>query len=496
MEAFDRRDFVERSAKLALAAGAFGAFPDLSFAAGPTKRQLRGLQREIEGEVVPRGVRTYNRDRLVANTRFDHVHPDAIVYCETASDVEKTVRWARRSGVHIVPRCGGHSYGGYSTTSGVVVDVTRIDFVHPHKGGKARIGAGGLLIDVYSKLWNKRRVTIPAGSGPSVGIAGLALGGGIGFASRRLGTTADAVKEVTIVTARGQRLVCNAHEHEDLYWASRGGGGGNFGIVTSFVFETHAADRVSTFYMSWPWNDAAQVIDVWQGFAPQATNRLFAMCNLSAESGGTPKVSVSGQFFGSEAALQQLLQPLVNTGSPSTVSIRSRDYMQATKYWASCSGASVAECRVPYRTAFKAKSDYCLRPLSEEGRMALVQWVEQRSRFAAPGAIKVHLDPYGGAINDVPKAATAFVHRDALFSIQYFAVWPSRSRPNLQFINRFYEAMRPYVSGFAYVNYIDPALRNWSQAYFGSNYRRLTAVKRKYDPHNVFHFRQSIRRRP
>src|SRR5207247_6096094 len=162
---------------------------------------------------------------------------------------------ARRHALRIVARSGGHSYGGYSTTPGVVVDVSRLKAVALDRHGRAVVGAGARLIDVYETLAQHGR-TVPAGSCPSVGIAGLALGGGVGFAARKFGLTCDNLLQATIVTASGRALVCNAHEHADLYWALRGGGGGNFGIVTRLVFRTHPVANVATCTLEWPWADA------------------------------------------------------------------------------------------------------------------------------------------------------------------------------------------------------------------------------------------------
>jgi FAD/FMN-containing dehydrogenase len=504
----DRRGFLEQTGKLALAAGVLGVSPAWAeiAASGPSARQLRELAHEVRGPVVTPASRAYGRDRLLYDTRFDAIRPRAIVYCESVADVQKAVRWARKYGVRIVPRCGGHSYAGYSTVGGgVVVDVSRIAFVRPNANHTAWIGAGAQLIDVYAKLWN-RRVTIPAGSCPTVGISGLVLGGGVGFSGRKFGTTSDNVRQLTIVTADGRVRVCNAHQNSDLFWACRGGGGGNFGIVTSFVFGTHPVNRVSTFFIEWPWADAARVVRAWQAWAPHAPSGLFSVCGLGASGGGgTPTVNASGMFYGSTAALRRLLGPLLNAGSPSTVSVVSRSYMEATMYNAGCSGKTVAQChlagRSPHgtlgRETFKAKSDYLLRPLTPRGISTLLHWIELRGRSRVGGGLTAILDSYGGAINRVPKAQTAFVHRNALFSIQYYAGWSGSGATagNLSFIRRFYAAMRPYVSGYAYQNYIDPDLRNWTHAYYGTNYPRLVAVKRKYDPRNVFHFAQSIRLR-
>jgi len=263
----------------------------------------------------------------------------------------------------------------------------------------------------------------------------------------------------------------------------RGGGGGNFGIVTSFLFKTHAVGNVSTFYISWPWSSAAHAVAAWQKLAPHAPGSLFS--DLILSSGGS--VSAQGQFLGSPAALRRLLRPLANVHGAS-VSVQQRTYMQAVMHWANCS--SLAQCRVLPRETFKAKSDYLNQPMSHAGIQTMIRWVEKHQA----GSVAVILDSYGGAIKKVPKSATAFVHRNALYSIQYYEGWGGSNGPAaLRFIRDFYKAMRPYVSGYAYQNYIDPDLTSWAHAYYGSNYPRLQHVKRKYDPHNVFRFAQSIR---
>ena len=143
------------------------------------------------------------------------------------------------------------------------------------------IGAGAQLIDVYSELF-AHGVTIPAGSCATVGIAGLALGGGVGFTSRAFGLTCDNIESLQIVTAAGQLLTCDTSHHSDLFWACRGGGGGNFGIVTSFTFKTHPISTVATYYVEWPWNQALQAVQAWQAFAPTAPDALFSVCDLEA----------------------------------------------------------------------------------------------------------------------------------------------------------------------------------------------------------------------
>ncbi len=476
MEHYDRRELLGRGGRLAAAA----AVAPATLRRGPTP--LQALSRSLQGDLVLPGQAAYAQLRLPYNTRFDGIHPRAVALCETAADVEKTIAWARRHGVPFAARSGGHSYGGYSTTTGMVVDVSRMHGVSA-SGGRAVVGAGAQLIDVYNALW-QHGVTIPGGSCPTVGIAGLALGGGIGFAGRLHGLTCDNVLGLTLVPARGDPLVCNSSAHSDLYWACRGGGGGNFAVVTSFTLRTHPVSNVAWFSVRWPWSDAAAALGAWQDWAPHAPDELFSVFSLSAGS-----VSSGGQFFGAQADLQRLLQPLASAGAPLRVSVTSGTYMDAVMHWAGCGGLAFPACHLRRdggtlpRSGFAAKSDYVSRPFSPAAIATALRWI-------AMGGGSILFDSSGGAINRVAPGATAFVHRGDLFSCQYLTY-----SGNLGWLRGFHAAMRPYVSGFAYQNYIDPELADWQHAYYGSNLPRLQAVKRRYDPANVFRFRQSIRPR-
>lgn len=432
---------------------------------------------------------------MLIDSRFDGTHPRAIVYCESADDVEKTVRWARRHAIHLVPRCGGHSYAGYSTTStGVVVDVSRMHGVHLHDG-VATVGAGARLIDVYAPLAAHGR-TIPAGSCPTVGIAGHAQGGGVGYAGRKLGLTCDNVVGLSLVTAEGKLLECSGREHADLFWACRGGGGGNFGIVTSFEFRTHRVTDVAYYQIVWPWSDAARAVEAWQHFAPHAPDALYASLYLATNAprgpGTVPFISSGGQFFGSESELRSLLAPLVAAGAPTSVTVGTLLYIDAIERWAGCH--PLEQCRIVGRQRFKGKSDYIKAPLSSAGISTLLAGLEASQASTSLGGAALICDAYGGAINRVQPAETAFVHRHTLYSIQYFSSWVGDGSGDLRWLRKVYAAMRPHVSGFAYQNYIDPDLSSWEHAYYGSNLRRLAEVKRKHDPEGFFRFPQSIPR--
>jgi hypothetical protein len=373
--------------------------------------------------------------------------------------------------------------------------VTRMSAVTVNQAaGTATIGAGARLVDVDQALF-QQGVMIPAGSCPTVGIAGLTLGGGHGFSGRKYGLTCDNVRRLTIVTASGQALLASQTQHPDLYWACRGGGAGQFGIVTSFVFDTHPASDVVTYRATWNWSDTAAVVAAWQAWAPTAPDELFSMCDLIATDGpGGPIVASNGQYFGSEAALQSLLQPLVNAATPQTMTIRTRSFINAALDWANCSDVARCHIGVPSpevgRSDFRAKSDYVATPLPAAGIQVMIQKIEQRQSDPALGGGSILMDAYGGTINRVPKNATAFVHRDQLFSIQYVA--GTSTAADADWLRGFRAAMTPYVSGQAYQNYIDPELEHPNIAYYATNLARLRIVKARYDQKNVFRFPRSV----
>jgi FAD/FMN-containing dehydrogenase len=465
----NRRDFLRRSA----GAAALTFLPR----SADVDRPVAALAKMLDGHVVVPAGAGYDAARRLWNTRFDGLRPRAIVYCASIPDVQRVVRWGRKNAIHVVPRSGGHSYAGYSSGNGVVVaDVSQLHTVTV-AGGLATIGAGAMLGPVYAAL-AQHGVSIPAGSCPTVGIAGLALGGGVGYASRQLGTTADRLRRVHIVTAEGELRRCDATHHSDLFWACRGGGGGNFGIVTDLTFATAPVSNVAVFSIEWPWSQAVQAVTAWQAFAPHAPDSLFSVLDLIATGppATTPHVVSAGQYFGPESDLASLLQPLTSVGTPTRVRTQTLSYLDAMAHWA---GGKA-------RLSFAAKSDYVNTPLPQAAIAALVNGVAARQ---STGRGAIFLDAHGGAINRVPKGATAFVHRDALFSIQYTA-----QNGGATWLAQVYAQLRPHVSGFAYQNYVDPQLATWRHAYYGGNLARLRKIKRDVDPHGFFHFAQSVPR--
>jgi FAD/FMN-containing dehydrogenase len=286
----------------------------------------------------------------------------------------------------------------------------------------------------------------------------------------------------------------DASTNEDLYWACRGGGGGNFGVVTSLTLRTHRVSRAAYFFVSWPWSQASEAIAAWQRFAPHAPGALTSILSLGTTGGsGPPRVSALGQYFGSEAALRRLVRPLTAVGG-AHLSTGTSDYFTMVLRWAGCLDGGLSACHRSTRSSFYAKSDYFDTPVGPRGRARMIDWIERRQGTPSLGSGALLLDAYGGALNRPAADATAFVHRDMLFSLQYLAYFggAAAGRASRRWINGVWHALRPHVSGEAYQNYIDPDLDHWERAYYGANLRRLREIKKQVDPDFRFRFRQAI----
>jgi FAD/FMN-containing dehydrogenase len=498
-EPIDRRAFIGGAGTLGLAlvAGA-GTSEAVSGRRAVTSARSapRTLRQAMRGPIFNRGAAGYRVAADVYNERFDVVRPTAVARPLAAADVQGAVRWAVAHDVRLRARSGGHSYAGYSTLpGGVVLDLRNLRAISVDRRARtATIGAGAQLIDVYRAL-AAHGVTIPAGSCPSVGIGGHVLGGGMGLAGRAFGLTTDNLLAAKIVTADGKLRTVNRHTDPGLLWALRGGGGGNFGVVTQLQFRVHLIPRASSSYeVTWPWSSASEAIAAWQAWAPHARDQLSSVFHLQTDKLHGPQVLVAGQYMGPASDLHRLLAPLRNVPGASE-SFDNQDYLGLQVRWANCSGHSVASCHTRGtrpggqldRAWFNAKSDYVTRPLPRHGRAALVSAIEIRQ--GQPGSGAILFDSYGGAINRVAPRATAFVHRRTLYCIQYLAYDGGGA-----WLGQTHGRMRPYVSGMAYQNYIDPLQPHWQQAYYGANYARLKSIRLRVDPEHQFNFPQAIGR--
>jgi FAD/FMN-containing dehydrogenase len=450
----------------------------------------KALQRSLEGEVVLPDSPAYESVRKPAITRFHDARPQAVVLCRTPADVGEALSLARSSGLRVAPRSGGHCFAGRSSTDGVVIDVTPINAVSV-ADGLATVGAGTRLGDLYDRL-AEHDLTLPAGCGPDVGIAGLTLGGGLGILGRLYGLTCDQLVSAQVVLADGRVVDCDEHHDEDLFWALRGAGAGNFGVVTSFVFRTLPMPLGTSFRLAWPYAHAARVIDAWQACSPSAPAELAAslLVTASADVEEPPAVTVFGAMIGTESETAELLEQFVAAVGvdPEAAGHQQGSYRE-TKRHLSEVGASEGPIEEAPEGHPYSKSEFFRRLLPADAIAALV---EHFATERVPGhSRELDFSPWGAAYNRVPADATAFVHRAERFLLkQAVVVDPGASNVDKEtarhWLARSWELAHPWGAGGVYPNFPDPDLTDPERAYYGSNYRRLLQIKERYDPGSFF----------
>jgi FAD/FMN-containing dehydrogenase len=456
------------------------------------------LEAAIDGEVVRPDSPDYDSARKPAIARFQSIRPAAVVRCRTPDDVAETIRFAQLTRLPTGIRSGGHCFAGRSSSEGVVIDVAPMNEVSA-SDGVATIGAGAQLGAVYESL-NQHDLTLAAGSCPSVGIAGLTLGGGLGILGRKYGLTSDQLLGAQVVLADAQVVDCDEDHDQELFWALRGAGAGNFGVVTSFVFRTRAAASATNFHLSWPYSRAAAVIDAWQAWAPGASDDLYASLLVRAprEVGRPPSLDLFGSMLGSEEDAAGLLDDLaVRAGTdPTTHSLEHLTRQETLRYWADLGTADhthPGEPQPPTESEhLLLKSEFFRQSLPSDAVAALLaNLVEER---VAGQSRELDFTPWGGAYNRIRPDATAFVHRRELFSLKHSAVVDSDAAKDAarRWLTKSWTTARAWGSGGVFPNFPDPDLEDWGHAYYGANYERLLRVKRTYDPGNVFRFHQSI----
>lgn len=458
-----------------------------------TGRSWNRLAGELTGRLWLPHQAPYDAKRTLFNKRYPDVRPAGVASVQTVRDIQRCLRWAQDVNLPVVARSTGHSYAGYSVNTGLVIDVAALNAVTVENStGIVTVGGGATMADLYPVLQH-HGVAFPAGNSPTVGIGGLTLGGGVAAVSRAFGLTCDALVETTIVTAEGTVLTCNATENSDLFWACRGGGGGNFGINVSFTFQAREVQDVSVFSLLWSATDPIELLTVLQRIVQQAPDGFSARLGLDTSGmdrgqiRDNLRVSAVGLFLGPADQLRQILEPALNVATPRRQHVAELNYWAGNEYLRHDTSAD----------RFAARTRVSAEPLSPEVLRILLSELHDWPGSRNPDGAGVGLFSWGGAINKVPATETAFVHRDGLFLLCMDTSWtaqdpPERVAAHQQWLSELYSATGAHLPHAAYQNFTDPDLRDWRTAYYGGNYSRLVDVKRRYDPDNLFRFDQGI----
>lgn len=463
---------------------------------------LSRLATALRGRLVRPGDPAYAfvRKRHIRHDR--DLLPIAVAQCVNAADVAESVAYARRHALPFAIRAGGHSYADHSSTEGLLIDVTGLDRIEV-TGEQAWIGAGARLGPLAEGLASYGRL-LPTGTCPTVAVGGSALVGGFGLVGRAYGLTTDRVRAVRLVLADGRVRTADPDRHPELFWALRGAGAGNFGVVTDLVVDTVPIPALSAFSASWPIGYATTVIDGWQGYAPDAPDGVSGSLMLLAPSDldEAPAIHLFGAVIGAPEVAARLVGELrAALGPPPERScLRALDRRSAARYQAGLIDVTGQEAYLPQGPFDRpghqfTRSEFHVEPLPSEAITELVAQLGRDRVFVEHRELE--FAPWRGAYGRVEADATAFAHRGARFLIRHtVAVGSSgtefRRAAARRWLAGSWGTVHPYGSGGVYPGYADPELTDWGAAYHGANLPRLRQVKAWYDPENVFTHPQSL----
>jgi FAD/FMN-containing dehydrogenase len=453
-------------------------------AGAPPASAWKALAGALDGDLVRPGDPDYPDAKELFNPRWDVDRPVAVVEAANADDVATALAFAQKYEIPIRPKAGGHSYVGASCATGaMVISVSRLTAVsYDSSTQTASVGAGAKLYPVHAALAAHGR-TIPTGTCPTVGAAGLTLGGGIGIASRQYGLTCDQLASAHIVTADGTDNLVSPTALPNLYWALRGGGGGNFGIVTQLQFHTQPTTSFGFFLLSFPWSSAAAVVRGWSARMNAAPHTTWANLHLEAAADHSTSARVVGVCTaGQETAEAHAMETAIGVGASSS-SLFTKTFLDAMQF---LGGGTTSP-----RQGWAAGSDvlsHMTTPVSE----ALVSLIARRAASGQAGV--AILDPLTGAVQAKTPMDTAFPWRRHLCDVQWYLTLPDHPTQSeviaaYNWIATGHTAVAPVSSG-GYINYLEP--RRQVSTYYDGNLARLQTVRNRFDPHGVFHTAYSI----
>lgn len=431
----------------------------------------------------------YDEDRSVWNGMVDK-RPAMIAKCKNVEDIKKCVNFAQNHDLLVSIKGGGHNVAGRAVCDdGIMINLSQMNavFVDPIKR-TVRVEAGATIGEI-DKETQKFGLATPVGIVSKTGIAGLTLGGGIGYLGRKHGLTIDNLISAELVTARGELISASDKENPDLFWALRGGGG-NFGVVTSFEFKLHElGPEIMTAQVFYPIEDAQKVLKFYRKFTSNAADELAGYALVvrvppvdpfpEALQGKTA-IAIVACYAGSLDDGKIALEPLENFGNPILRVIMPMSFLALQTNF---------DQGVPNGMRYYWKAHY-IDYLSDE---AIDVFVNHTSHIPGPLSI-VGFEPFGGAITRVEESATAFPQRSASYVLGLWSGWvdPENDEKIINWTRELYKKMTPFASGGVYSNYLDIDDSDKISASFGSNYSRLQAVKNKFDPNNFFKLNQNI----
>jgi len=453
------------------------------------KEAINNFRSQLRGELIEPTDASYDKERRVYNAMIDR-RPRMIAKCADVADVMTSIRFAREHDVPVSIRSGGHNAGGLGICDdGLVIDLSPIKFVHVDPTARTvRVGGGCTWGDVDHAM-HAFGLAVPSGIISTTGVGGLTLGGGMGYLTRKYGLTIDNLLAADVVLADGTFVVANSQKNTDLFWAIRGGGG-NFGVVTSFLFQAHPVQMVCAGPMLWSLDKAAEIMKWYREFiiqAPEELNGFFAFLTVPP---GPPfpeelhfkkMCGIVWCYTGSREEADKILDPLRKLHPPAFEFFAPMPFPMLQ---------GMFDGLYPPGLQWYWKADF-VNELSDE---AIALHIKHGSELPTLHST-MHLYPINGAAHRLRESDTPWAHRNANWSEVIVGVDPDPANRNhiTEWARNYWTALHPFGAGGAYVNFMmDGEEEDRIQASYGTNYRRLGKIKAKYDPHNFFRVNQNI----
>jgi FAD/FMN-containing dehydrogenase len=442
---------------------------------------IQSLRSSIRGQVLRPGEEGYDTTRTLPNAMINR-RPAVIARCAGVADVLACVRIAREHDLLVAVRGGGHSVAGKSVCDdGLMIDMSMMKGIRVDPVRHTVRAQTGVKLGEFDRETQAFGLATTQGVVPTVGMAGLTLGGGWGQLHGKYGLAVDNVIGADVVTADGRMLTVSANENQDLFWGIRGGSG-NFGVVTSLEFRLHEVGPVFGGAMFYPAEKAEEVLKFWREFAAESPDELVTQGGSFRLPDGVPVFGIAACYCGALAEGEKVLKPLRTFGSPLADALSPMSYVQLQ---------SMFEPFFPPGRRVYTKSNF-LRDLSGEAINAMTQFV---AKSPSPYTFAPFIEHWNGVATRVPPTDTAFPHRQYEWNFLAWSMWtePTEDEKNVQWTRECWEAMRPFLVAGSYGNYVTDEGEAIAREAYGQNYDQLVALKNKYDPTNFFRLNHNIK---
>lgn len=440
----------------------------------------------LTGEVVTRRNSKYEAARQEWN-RSIQKFPLIIVYASEVKDVSNAIKWAVKNQIDLRIRSGGHHYEGYSVGNNVlVIDISRLNTIKMDSSSRTITAGGGVRNEQLYEFAGKRGYPFPGGTCPTVGVSGYVLGGGWGYSSRFLGLGCDSLIELELVNAEGELLKASKNKNKDLFWACKGAGGGNFGVVVSMTFRLPPKIGSVTLVQLYRPEASPAVMEqfllTWQKWLTKADRKMTISATLYDSSSEGMAIFGRGFYYGPPDEAKKILAPFSKIIGME-ISAEEKTFLEAVR--------EVAETYPPSEK-FKSTGRFVYKPYTRDEIRTLAELIQNKP----PGSIFAGFTVYalGGKVKDVNPEETAFYYRNARYIAGIQSVWEEDrfASANQRWVVQRFQTLESLTEG-SFVNFPISELKNYETAYFGGNAERLRKVHDRYDPSRVFQFPQAIR---